>query len=96
MQLSVAGQHCDRNFDHDRIDVKPGHRIWSRIELIVSAAQRFSLACLGFSFLFRGVQRGYFSFQRERNEIMKPDGLLISAEELPWRNPIFRLPITAK
>ena len=28
--------------------------------------QRFSLACLGFSFLFRGVQRGCFSFQRER------------------------------
>jgi len=27
---------------------------------------RFSLACLGFSFLFRGVQRGCFSFQRER------------------------------
>src|ERR1700733_12347533 len=50
--------------------------------------QRFSLACLGFSFLFRGVQRGYFSFQRERSEIMKADGLLISAEELPWRNPI--------
>jgi hypothetical protein len=25
-------------------------------------AQRFSLACLGFYFLFRGVQRGYFSF----------------------------------
>src|SRR5271157_227210 len=36
----------------------------------------------------RGVQRGYFSFQRERSEIMKADGLLISAEELPWRNPI--------
>jgi hypothetical protein len=35
--------------------------------------QRFSLACLGFSFLFRGVQRGYFSFQRERSEIMKVD-----------------------
>src|SRR5271167_3963632 len=50
--------------------------------------QRFSLACLDFSFLFRGVQRGYFSFQRERSEIMKADGLLISAEELPWRNPI--------
>jgi hypothetical protein len=42
--------------------------------------QRFSLACLGFSFLFRGVQRGYFSFQRERSEIMKVDELLISAE----------------
>jgi hypothetical protein len=41
---------------------------------------RFSLACLGFSFLFRGVQRGYFSFQRERSEIMKVDELLISAE----------------
>jgi len=50
--------------------------------------QRFSLACLGFSFLFRGVQRGYFSFQRERSEIMKAVGWLISAEELPWRNPI--------
>src|SRR5271154_6041206 len=49
--------------------------------------QRFSLACLGF-FLFRGVQRGYFSFQRERSEIMKEAELLISAEELPWRNPI--------
>jgi hypothetical protein len=45
--------------------------------------QRFSLACLGFSFLFRGVQRGYFSFQRERSEIMKADELLILAEELP-------------
>jgi hypothetical protein len=45
--------------------------------------QRFSLACLGFSFLFRGVQRGYFSFQRERSEIMKADELLISAEEFP-------------
>src|SRR5437879_4786659 len=28
---------------------------------------RFSLACLGFSFLFRGVQRGYFSFQARRD-----------------------------
>jgi hypothetical protein len=36
---------------------------------------------LGFSFLFRGVQRGYFSFQRERSEIMKVDELLISAME---------------
>jgi hypothetical protein len=44
---------------------------------------RFSLTCLGFSFLFRGVQRGYFSFQRERSEIMKADELLISAEEFP-------------
>ena len=35
--------------------------------------RRFSLGCLGFSFLFRGVQRGYFSFQRERSEIMKAD-----------------------
>jgi hypothetical protein len=50
--------------------------------------QRFSLPCLGFSFLFRGVQRGYFSFQRERSEIMQANELLISAEELPWRNPI--------
>jgi hypothetical protein len=49
---------------------------------------RFSLACLGFSFLFRGVQRGYFSFQRERSEIMKVDELLISAKELPWQKPI--------
>ena len=57
---------------------------------------RFSLACLGFSFLFRGVQRGYFSFQRERSEIMKADGLLISAEERPWRESDFRLPIAAK
>jgi hypothetical protein len=39
-------------------------------------------------FLFRGVQSGYFSFQRERSEIMKADELLISAEELPRRNPI--------
>ena len=45
--------------------------------------QRFSLACLGFSFLFRGVQRGYFSFQRERSEIMKANELVISAEEPP-------------
>jgi hypothetical protein len=27
------------------------------------APLRFSLACLDFSFLFRGVQRGYFSFE---------------------------------
>jgi len=32
---------------------------------------RFSLACLGFCFLFRDVQRGFFSFQRKRSEIMK-------------------------
>jgi hypothetical protein len=51
--------------------------------------QRFSLACLGFSFLFRGVQRGYFSVQRKCSEIMKADGLLISAEELSSRNPIY-------
>ena len=44
---------------------------------------RFSLACLGFSFLFRGVQRGYFSFRRERSEIMKADELLISPRALP-------------
>jgi hypothetical protein len=49
---------------------------------------RFSLPCLGFSFLFRGVQRGYFSFQRERGEIMKADELLISVKELPWQKPI--------
>ena len=47
---------------------------------------RFSLACLDFSFLFRGVQRGYFSFQRERSEIMKADDPLISAKELPCRS----------
>jgi hypothetical protein len=57
---------------------------------------RFSLACLGFSFLFRGVQRGYFSFQRERSEIMKVDELLISAKELPWRKLISLCPITAQ
>jgi hypothetical protein len=39
-------------------------------------------------FSLRGVQRGYFSFHRKRSEIMKADELLISAEELPWRNPI--------
>ena len=50
--------------------------------------QRFSLACLGFSFLFRGVQRGYFSFQSERSEIMKVDEWLISAKELPWQKMI--------
>jgi hypothetical protein len=32
------------------------------------------------SFLFRGVQRGYFSFHGERGEIMKADELLISAK----------------
>ena len=51
-------------------------------------AERFSLACLGFSFLFRGVQRGYFSFQSERSEIMKVDEWLISAKELPWQKMI--------
>jgi hypothetical protein len=40
------------------------------------------------SFLFRGVQRGYFSFQRERSEIVKADELLISAKELPWQKLI--------
>jgi hypothetical protein len=50
--------------------------------------QRFSLACLGFSFLFRGVQRGYFSFQSERSEIMKVDEWLTSAKELPWQKMI--------
>jgi hypothetical protein len=30
--------------------------------------------------IFRGVQRGYFSFQRERSEIMKADEPLISAK----------------
>jgi hypothetical protein len=52
------------------------------------APLRFSLACLGFSFLFRGVQRGYFSFQRVRSEIMKADELLISARGLPWQKPV--------
>jgi len=42
--------------------------------------QRFSLVCLGFSSLFRGVQRGYFSFQRERGETMKAHDLLVSPE----------------
>jgi hypothetical protein len=50
-----------------------------------TGAQRFSLACLGFSFLFRGVQRGYFSFQGERSEIMKADELLISAKGVHWQ-----------
>jgi hypothetical protein len=36
-------------------------------------------------FLFRGVQRGYFSFQRERSETMKADELLISAVRLHCR-----------
>jgi len=36
-----------------------------RVKLVpIQIAERFSLPCLGFSFLFRGVQRGYFSFQR--------------------------------
>jgi hypothetical protein len=51
-----------------------------------NGALRFSLACLDFSFLFRGVQRGYFSFQRERSEIMKADDPLISAKELTSRS----------
>jgi hypothetical protein len=54
----------------------------------VDLALRFSLPFLGFSFLFRGVQRGYFSFQRERGEIMKADELLISVRELPGQKPI--------
>ena len=37
-------------------------------------------------FLFRGVQRGYFSFQRERSETMKADKLLISAIRLHCRS----------
>ena len=45
-------------------------------------ALRFSLACLGLSFLFRGVQRRYFSFQKERSEIKKADELLTSVEGL--------------
>jgi hypothetical protein len=49
--------------------------------------QRFSLACLVF-FLFRGVQRGYFSFQRKHCVMMKADEPLISARGLPWQNPI--------
>ena len=36
--------------------------------LLDGKPQRFSLACPGFSFLFGGVQRGYFSFQTKRNE----------------------------
>jgi hypothetical protein len=62
----------------------------------LSHTKGFSLACLGFSFLFRGVQRGYPSFQRERSEIMKADELPISAEELPLAESDFRLPITAE
>jgi hypothetical protein len=49
---------------------------------------KFSLACLGSSFLLRGVRRGQFSFQSKRGEIMKADGLQTLAEELPWRNPL--------
>src|SRR5947207_409813 len=64
------------------------HRARSQRSVQRIFALRFSLACLCFSFLFRGVQRGYFSFQRERSEITKVDELLISAEELPWRKPI--------
>jgi hypothetical protein len=47
-------------------------------------------------FLVRGVQRGHFSFQRERSEIMKTDELLISAIGLPWQKPISRLAIAAQ
>ena len=39
-----------------------------------------------FSFLFRGVQRGYFSFQRSCSEIVKADELLISARGLRCRS----------
>ena len=48
--------------------------------------QGFSLRCPGFSFLFRGVQRGYFSFQRVRSEVVKADELLLSARRLRGRN----------
>jgi hypothetical protein len=44
---------------------------------------------------FAGKSSWYWQ-QRERSEIMKADGLLISAEELPWRKSDFRLRITAK
>jgi hypothetical protein len=37
-------------------------------------------------FLIRGVQRGYFSFQRGCSEIMKADELLISARGLRGRS----------
>jgi hypothetical protein len=37
-------------------------RLISGWALRAGTARRHSLPCLGFSFLFRGVQRGYFSF----------------------------------
>jgi hypothetical protein len=52
-----------------------------------TAPQRFSLACQSFPFLFRGVQRGYFSFQRERSEIMKRDELSISTKDFTSEKP---------
>jgi hypothetical protein len=48
---------------------------------------RFSLACQSFSFLFRGVQRGDFSFQRERSEIMKGDELLTQPKGFTGEEP---------
>jgi hypothetical protein len=45
--------------------------------MVPAKPPRFSLACQSFSFLIRGVQRGYFSFQWKRSEIMKADELLI-------------------
>ena len=35
--------------------------------------QRFSLTCLAFSFLFRGVQRGYFSFSCSTDPFQLPE-----------------------
>jgi hypothetical protein len=52
--------------------------------------------CLGFSFLFRGVQRGYFSFQSERSEIMNADELKILSQRTSVAEDHFRLPITAQ
>jgi hypothetical protein len=50
---------------------------------------RFSLACLGFSFLFRGVQRGYFSFQSWPTHIMKQMNCRCPPEPPP--TSLFRL-----
>jgi hypothetical protein len=49
---------------------------------------RFSLACLGFSFLFRGVQRGYFSFWRESSRY--PETCDISELLVNYPAPIYR------
>jgi len=61
-----------------------------------TAPLRFSLACLDFSFLFRGVQRGIFLFSEGAQRDHESRRIADLSRRTSLAESDFRLPITAK